>query len=128
MLKKSKNEEIAYLAGLIDGEGCIIIFPNRKNYSVRLDITQKNLLHLQKIQKIWGGRIQKGIKEEFHLIWSGQNSLSILENCLFYSKFKDQQIGLALLYLKNISPGSGHKLDIESAKNIYKQLKELKKS
>lgn len=118
--------ETAYLAGIIDGEGCVMIYPSRGCFIVRLDIAQKNYNHLKLIQDIWGGRMQKGIKGSYHLIWQGKKALPILQKCLFYSKFKTQQIGLALLYLTDISKGRGYKVDVDSATNVYKQLKELK--
>ena len=122
--------EIAYLAGLIDGDGSIMIFkerPTRHSHNVRLDVAHSNKNNLKRLQKIWGGNIVGSKRAAYHLIWNGTKAIPILKQILFYSKFKTQQIGLALLYLEEIAPRiSGNKFDQPSAENIYLQMKQLK--
>lgn len=81
--------EVAWLAGLFDGEGCIS-WPRRELlHSVRLDIPQTNLELLEKVQAVTGtGKItaRKRAKAQHSQAWTwscyGQNARSVLRQIL----------------------------------------------
>ena len=58
---KCENCDLYYLAGFIDGEGCIRLHkhPTKDGFNYNLDvrIANTNLEVLQEIQKIFGGKI-----------------------------------------------------------------------
>lgn len=53
----TKRNDISYLAGIIDGEGCISITHNkkRKSYRLRISITSTDKILLDWVQERYGG-------------------------------------------------------------------------
>lgn len=123
-----KETEEAYLAGIIDADGSIMLYSNRKHYDTRIDICQAKRDNLEKLQDIWGGRIQKGTRGEYHLIWNRkQDVVYILESVLHFLKFKVDQAGIILLYLDKVAKGSGFPIDKEYGKTLFNQMQLLRK-
>lgn len=50
--------DIHWAAGFIEGDGCIAIYKNRRR-SIAVQATQNNLEPLEKLQRLFGGRITK---------------------------------------------------------------------
>lgn len=120
--------EKSYLAGVIDCDGSIILYQNRKHYDTRIDVCQAKKENLEKLQAIWGGHIQKGTRGEYHLIWrKKQDVIYILESVLHFLKFKVDQAGIVLLYLDEVAKGSGFPIDKKYGKNLFDQMRLLKK-
>ncbi len=118
--------EKAYLAGLIDGDGSILLFRNRKHYDSRVDLCQASTENLKEIQKIWGGRIQKGSTSN-HLIWGKKEDVRyILETIMEYTKFKLDQVGIVLLYLSDVAKGKGRPINKQYGEALLKQMKMLR--
>ena len=96
--------EKAYMAGFLDGEGCISIRYDRGGTQLRLAITQTNIEQLDEISNVWGGRlyISPGKVKFSQLSWCGQAALPILKAVLPYLKLKQKQAKLAIFYLEEL--------------------------
>ena len=111
------------MAGMIDADGCINLYPNRKHYQVYVDICQASKANLVKLQDIWGGRVAKHPRS-YHLIWSSKKEVHrILETVLFHLKFKLDQAGVVLLYISDATRRKGHPYNKVMADALYKQVK-----
>ena len=93
-----EETEKAYLAGVIDSDGCVMVYKStsRPNYYAVLDICQANIEDLQKLQKIWGGKIEKHTRSN-HLRWCGEKAFFVLQEIFPYAKFKNEQITLFMM-------------------------------
>lgn len=109
------TQDIAYLAGIIDGEGCVSVAINKKNgrnyYRLTLDITNTNDNLMQWIQGIFGGIVRTSYarsenRTNLHS-WtaSGNQAQVLIKLVLPYLKVKLEQAKLALEM--NISPYGG---------------------
>lgn len=99
-----KDTELAYLAGIVDGEGSISISLDSKEdrFKLSLDITNTNLEVLQWVQKEWGGSIstrtpRAGHRKPCHR-WFASAELTekVLRAILPYMRIKQLQAQLAL--------------------------------
>lgn len=94
------DKELAYIAGFIDGEGCIT--SNSSNGSLRFEATNMCLAPIQFLQDVFGGSIwrihPKGRRLTY--IWhiGGQAAVEVLTTLLPYFKVKREQamLGIAL--------------------------------
>lgn len=91
-----------YLAGFIDGEGCIGIRSNQLGvYSVRVAITNTFLPTLQAIQAEFGGKIyprrSSRTKQQYALTWSNKEEIfNLLTSISPYVISKKPEIDLVL--------------------------------
>ena len=106
---KYKPEDLAYLAGIIDGEGCIGIYPN-KNKTVNLGVTHRMSIQVgmcdieavQFIHQIFGGSMQsyKGStsnrRVRHHWLIASRQAQTLLREVLPYLKTKSKQAELAI--------------------------------
>ena len=97
--------EIAYLAGLIDGEGCIVIKKNKStnrlyNYSLRLTVQMYHKDVIYAIYCRFGGNIH--ILKNKIWFWDigGLDAGDLLKELLPYLIVKKEQAELALNFLK----------------------------
>lgn len=106
-----KSEELAYMAGLFDGEGSIYIGKasshRQQLYSVCLSITNTDKDVLQWAVEHFGGAVSLKPAERAHYktryLWRAQairNTAIVLEQILPFLKIKKQQALLALRFLK----------------------------
>ena len=102
-----KETDCAYMAGMIDGEGCIHISkrkPRPKNgqnfswsYRAELIIAQNSRGMLEKLQTIWqGGTIHKNKRFAHQLRFGAADTYRILEACAPYMLLKADQAALML--------------------------------
>lgn len=122
--------EIAYLAGLLDADGCVMVYKTRDKYYVRLVLSQANLYDINKIRDIWGGNLVRSTNNVYQLVWNGFSSLEILKLIRKFSIFKKEQIEFAIYFLEKLSPGAGNDLDSQKRferENIYNKLRLIKK-
>lgn len=107
----------AWAAGFFDGEGSISMWQvnhaNGMRFGIRLTVTQKHKRPLLKLQKLWGGTINKQKSEKYEKTncwyWAvyGWDMLYFLDDILPYSVQKHRQIKLAVAYQlrRQIKPG-----------------------
>lgn len=108
------NTDAAYVAGLIDGEGCIHIEKSKQTYRVRatLGMTEPALPLLEEMRGRWGGvlRQQRPETDRWAAAWQwyvwGDVATSLLRHVLPYLRLKRQQaeIGLAVEATRDALP------------------------
>ena len=109
--KEDNKELFAYIAGLIDGEGCIYICKEKKNgrvirYRVRLQITNTNKLLIDFLKNSIGFgyvtsgiKIRDGWKTRYDWIVMNGQARDVLNKCIPYLVIKKQQAELAFQFL-----------------------------
>ena len=118
-----KPEEIAYIAGLFDGEGSIYISKGKKQYFLTVSITNtdlyvlefiKNLLHIGKISK----SPDKTMKHHkvYRLRLYSNDAKNFLEIVLPYLRVKTEQAKLAIEFQSKMKNG---KLTIPKEEQEY---------
>ena len=101
--------EVAYLAGLFDGEGTIGIQKVKNGYGLRIQIQIYNKITYE-IQDNFGGSAYGPYgKEKKAYIWrcNGLNAGKILELIFPYLVIKKEEAELAIDYLKTFEWGGG---------------------
>ena len=118
-----KKVEWAYLAGLIDGEGCITSRRNSKgSYYTRMTISQKRVELLWWVHERFGGAVSvKG--RTWHA--GSRHSAWVLEGVLPYLVLKRDQAEVALALCERGT--KGHRLPRVEQERLALRLKELKR-
>jgi hypothetical protein len=101
-----------YLAGFVDGEGCIGIGSTNTSLVLTLAISQVNLTVLQEIQKDYGGhltpcKVKGNRRPAWILRWSSKAALSVIEKILPYLIVKKPQAEIAVKEWKLLIPAVG---------------------
>jgi len=132
--------DIRYLAGFIDGEGCIEIHRNKRGkdyFNLRLDITQVYKPVLASIQKDYGGYLirshgpRPNKSSRWYVEWSGEKAKDLIKLVLPYLIVKKKQAKLAMKFpyvRRGGDPRVRHRYSIEDRKlrkSIYTQMKKL---
>ncbi len=113
---------LAYIAGIIDGEGCIGFTRCRTNVYPRVIVTNTNLELLEELKKQFGGDISSNSKGKtgwkkgynWDIRWS--KAIDLLDRVYEYLFIKYQQANVVFAW-DAIRPGSGKKWDTE-ARNL----------
>jgi hypothetical protein len=106
-----KETDLAYIAGIIDGEGCITSKLHcskngLKRYDIHVGVDMAKIEPLQFIQAVFGGEIhprrpsKRGKKEHWVLRYTGGKAAEVIEALLPYLLLKRPQAELALRVLK----------------------------
>ena len=101
----------AWLAGYIDGDGCISVRRFRRNnsyqYMIQVDVSGTNYSLLSEIQKTWGGWLcenkrPKGNRAfQYRVVWGNNKALSILKQVFPFLRLKRDEAALAIDFQKN---------------------------
>lgn len=129
----------AYIAGFIDGEGCITILKNKKGkyssyYALTLTIAQADKLALEDLSAIiGGGKIYKSKSTDTHfLTFAPNDSIFLLKEIRPYLRYKKDQADLAIEFReKTTFERSGQKLDDDVSRlreYYFVRMKELKRN
>jgi len=99
--------DIRYLAGLIDGEGCIGIYRKWKNkhkdasYVALLVLGMKNQNLLERIRAEYGGALSRNrVTGAWHLQWQNEEAMRLVGQCLPHLIIKRQLANLCVLFEK----------------------------
>ena len=90
-------EDRAYMAGMIDGEGCIAVtrrmVPKGKNWSYRatLIIANKHRGMLEHLQRVWSGQIHTNKAGCHNLHFAAKDTERVLTECFPYLIVKRKQ-------------------------------------
>lgn len=97
--------DVAYTAGVIDGEGCISVKKNSRSYSLTLQIVMYNRGVLEKVARTFGlpgPRVSSprypGGPQVWRLNIFGENAKRVLAETLPHLVEKELQARLALMY------------------------------
>lgn len=143
-MNELKETDKAYLAGFVDGEGCITINGHRTRefytYSLRVIITQADRAMLERLRKRTGiGSIYRNTAERHVWMWAivGKEAETFLRAIYPYMDIKKDQADVALQFRATVSNadfpragrGSGNVPDaILKLRSFYaKELKRLKR-
>lgn len=137
---------IGYLAGFIDGEGCISITRRNKNrrsgYTLTLSASQLDPKPLYRLQQVFGGSLKqykhKNSNSRPYYMWSvsSQKAVLAIATLLPYLLVKNEQARLGLVFAETITAfsrdndGTFTKLSddiIAKREGIYKDMRELKR-
>ena len=122
-----RKTDIAYTAGLVDGEGSIIIAKSYSTkygncYRITTTIANNNLVILEWVNDKFGGHIHKS---NSCYMWqlNGKKCHKFLTSLTPYLKIKSEQAELALQYISTIKHTGCKKL----SKTIVKQREKLRR-
>lgn len=130
------REEIAYVAGVVDGDGCITLTPIKRNYKTfympHFHIVNTNLKMIKFCQKIIGGRILT-FKDKRHnrklryRLYSHNISeiIKILTKILPYLVTKKERAEVLLKFCKYRKKHYHKKNYGDFESNCFKEMKEL---
>jgi len=136
-----KKTDLAYAAGLVDGEGCITIVKNKDNRChagfslyLRVIIGMATCDSLTWVNAIFGGSLYSNIRQyqTYTLVvyqWaiSCKQALRFLESILPYLKDKQNQARVAIEFQRGKHLG-GYKKDelIEKEVALYEKIRDMK--
>ena len=110
------DTELAYLAGIIDGEGCFSISTVRKHHGARLDVVNTNARLIDWLHQRFDGTVifrdHPGDhvwkwKPSFTWTLCGRNMMDVLTAIAPFMIIKDAQARLLLEYLETVRPVTG---------------------
>ena len=128
MTEESTITDLAYIAGLFDGEGCITIGQN-----LRASVSNTKKPCLEFVQAIFGGSLYEknrlGRVALYDLYFSGYDAVRMLNAILPYLIVKHQQAELAILF-QSFMGSQGNRPtenDLEMRKTLSDIMKSLNK-
>lgn len=141
------QEKIIYLAGIFDGEGCVLIVvrPSRDGrspqYAVVCEVNMQDGAPIKMLQELFGGiyhiRKKSGNYPAAEWLVSSQKAKKFIEAIIPYSTVKKEQLLVALEFISNCKNkvrkgcvGSDRKLskeEITIQQNYKERLSGLKK-
>lgn len=101
-----RGEDVAYAAGLLDGEGTVGIYRSKRPtyfiYAVRTSVANTYRPVLEWLASKWGGSIHRTNRGEGRPCWSwalsSRSAVDFLREVLPYLRIKDRQARLALAF------------------------------
>ena len=127
--KKTITNEIAYIAGFFDGEGCVRIkqaSQGGNSYYVWVAITNSNKKTLDYIANLFGGSVRRAEKTInkviYHFLITSSEAVEMLKVLSPFLQEKKEQAGLAIVFHDTKSV-----LTLEDKKRIYEKMRLLKK-
>ena len=123
--RRSLTTKLAYIAGFVDGEGCVRIKKGTASYYVTFQVTNTDRKPLQMIKKIFGGKVYFQEKGTNKTVWqyyaTCNEAVDICRTLIGFSTTKKKQMELAIKYHDNKEGWSKTKRN-----NAYKKIRELK--
>ena len=138
---KTETEK-AYLAGIIDGEGSIMLVlraPNNNACDVRLVITNTSTAIVEWVKshvsispqiQMWNDKKNLHWKTRITLSWYCGNAVEILREVYKYLVIKQAQAEICLDYYDNLLMPQGSKIPVENVEKrlaLHKKLKNINK-
>ncbi len=106
------SEELAYFAGLFDGEGCVNFTKCRAGHIIRISVTNTNIEIIKHLQNRFGGHIQllslrkDNWKQGFSWNIANSRAIEFLKSIRPWLRIKDAQADLAVVWAEH-RPGKG---------------------
>lgn len=131
------TEDLAYLAGIVDGEGCITIFranrTARPSYRLALVIVMNNPEPIELFSNIFGGTVahhpsMDNAKSLRYAIY-GWHAGKVLAELMPYIRVKKQEVELAMQFCYAHSGSRGQHIsdmELNLKDELYHKMKELK--
>lgn len=130
--RKIVNLSLPYVAGILDGEGCVGFSRTRKSIYPRVFIVNTYLPLLEKLKEQFGGDINPLSlrKENWKQGWAWRSSWSksvkFLEDIYPYIFIKKNQIDCVIAW-SHIRPGRGKKINKETMDFLINEMRWLNK-
>lgn len=134
--------DLAWAAGIIDGEGCVHILRNKHyvpsvSYILRVTVVNTDPRMLRKLQDFFGGNIMelapRDVRHKRQWVWQVNSARAqrVLEQVRPYLVIKGEQADIGLLARTYARP-RGKRLDInpnnEKLEGLYQEIKQLKRT
>lgn len=126
--KKTITNDVAYIAGFFDGEGCVRLkqaSQGGNSYMVWVSITNSNNGILEYISNFFGGKVRKAEKTPnktiYHLVITCVEGTDFLKTIIGFLKEKRTQAELAIYFQEHKET-----LTPEKKRLMYEQMKKLK--
>ena len=127
--RRNLTTQMAYIAGFIDGEGCIRLKQSDRKgqrFYVTMHVTNADKKPLEKIQDIFGGKIYFQEKSKNKIIWqyyiTCAEAADTLRALVGFLITKKSQAELAIYYQDNQDSLSG-----DEKHTLYVKMREMKK-
>lgn len=126
--------EATYAAATIDCEGCIRLGLTARGWVLKVSVVNTDARLIDWLHQKFGGsiyeqtRLQENHKARYEWAVTGKKALPVLKVTRSYLMLKGDQADLALEFLEELSPGSGHHRtpgQLERIKEIASRFKEL---
>lgn len=142
--KQTPKTNYAYIAGIIDGEGCISIIKAKNNracgyeWQLRIAVTNNSIRIIKKLIGVFGGRFQTRIRDvakHKQFVWYlyGKKACEMLKKVKPYLQEKKEQADLAIKFNISVSQRimkkSTKKMtekDIKTRDYYYQRMRDLK--
>lgn len=106
-MKKINNNDLAYIAGLVDGEGCIDSIPSQEKYHyIRVRTCNTNAKVIYWMKDIFGGSVymqkgkNKGYKNVFIHSVTCVQAIKLLKRIYKFLRIKKEQAKVGLKFEK----------------------------
>lgn len=126
--KKTITNEIAYVAGFFDGEGCVRIkqaSQGGNSYYIWVAITNSNKETLDYIANLFGGMVRRAEKTVnkviYHFLITSSEAVEMLKVLSPFLQEKKKQAELAIIFHDTKSV-----LTPEDKKRMYEKMRKLK--
>src|SRR5712692_9343337 len=128
------DHEIGWLAGIMDGEGCIGVYRNKRNgipanHQLRLSVSNTDPLMIYELKRLCGGRTRMAARKanpNWHSSWlwdlGGRRAITLLRTLAPYHISKREQAQLAISFIP-VSPGTRERTPIQKLANEELRLK-----
>lgn len=127
--RKTVTNDLAYIAGFVDGEGCIRIkqaSQRGNSFYVWVAITNTYKPTLDYVAEIFGGKVRqaerKTNKWAYHFLITSSEAVDFLKSILGFMREKRAQAELAIKFHEQKDV-----LSLEQKQSIYEQMRQLKK-
>jgi|SRR5215471_1605569 len=131
--------ELAYTAGIIDGEGTVALTPWKRSFLPFVQVTNTDRRVIEWLKERFGGTVYVHVrsvstvhKPRFNLRWTGKRSTALLTALLPYLVLKREQAELCLRYYsegRNFHVGNNPlpQFEHERRRALHAALKQLNK-
>ena len=101
-MKQQKGFKYAYIAGLIDGEGCIAIHKNNGGHSLAVTINQNDGKILDYCMGVFGGNIYSGLNDRnltmYKWVLPNEKAMKMLKKILPFLTRKKEEAEVAIAF------------------------------
>lgn len=124
----NKRKSYAWLAGFIDGDGCVssYLVDNKLTISLQTTIDIKDHQFTEWLALTYGGFVSKALANEKWVVKARKDVEPLLQFISTFSLLKKEQIDLAIKYLKDFPKGTH--ADKEVSLNLQSSLSKLKET
>jgi len=127
--RQNLSTKLAYIAGFVDGEGCIRIKKSNQSgnsYYITFQVTNTDEEPLELMQEVFCcGKVYFQEKGTNKIVWqyyaTCNDAVDICKALIGFSKTKKTQMELAIIFHDN-----QHKLNPNEKLSLYKEMKQLK--